>query len=70
MFSFQSNCLSYVWAKFKNVDDISTLSYIESGLGYSRREDEDILRENDMLMGEISRKEKELEKAKSYIKKY
>jgi len=63
-------CLSHVWAKFKNVDDISTLSYIKSGLGYSRREDEDILRENDMLMDEISRKEKELEKAKSYIKKY
>lgn len=61
-----NECLSHVWAKVKNVDDISTLSYVESGLGYSRREDEDILRENDMLMDEISRKEKELEKAKSY----
>lgn len=62
-------CLSRVWEKFKNMDDDTTLSYIESGSGYSRKNLGEILTEDDMLMDEISRKEEELENAKSYIKK-
>lgn len=62
-------CLSRVWEKFKNIDDDTTLAYIENGSGYSRRELGEILTEADMLMDEISRKEEELENAKSYIKK-
>lgn len=63
-------CLSLVWEKFKNVDDATILSYVESGYGYSRREEGEKLTESDMLMDEISRKEKELERAKTYIKKF
>ena len=62
-------CLSRVWEKFKNIDDVTILSYIESGYGYSKREVGEILTDVDMLIDEISRKEKELENAKSYIKK-
>lgn len=62
-------CLSYVWEKFKNMDEDTTLSYIESGSCYSRKELGEILTKTDMLMDEISRREEELENAKSYIKK-
>ena len=62
-------CLSRVWEKFKNMDDGTILSYIESGCRYSKREIGEILTDVDMLIDEISRKEKELENAKSYIKK-
>lgn len=62
-------CLSCVWEKFKNMDEDTTLSYIESGNCYSRKELGEILTEADMLMDEISRREEELEVAKSYIKK-
>lgn len=62
-------CLSCVWEKFKNTDKDTTLSYIESGNRYSRKELGEILTEADMLMDKISRREEELEVAKSYIKK-
>ena len=62
-------CLSRVWEKFKNMDDATILSYVESGCGYSERDVGEILTDVDMLIDEISRKEEELENAKSYIKK-
>ena len=61
--------LSRIWEKYKNIDEDTILSYIESGYGYSRREDGEALTEADILMDQISRKEKELEKAKSYLRK-
>ena len=63
-------CLSSIWEKFKDIDDATILSYIERGYSYSRREEGEILTKSDMLMDEIIRKERELEKAKSYIKKF
>lgn len=62
-------CLCHMWKKFKNIDDDIILLYIEEGNSYSRKKIGEILTETDMLLDEISRKEKELENAKKYIKK-
>ena len=64
-----NDCLIRVWENYKNISDIEILSYIESGSGYARREIGDALTESDMLIDIISRKEEELENAKSYLKK-
>jgi len=62
-------CLSHIWEKFENIDDVTILSYIESGRGYSKKEVDTTISEREMLMDEISRQEEKLEKAKSYTKK-
>ena len=60
--------LLHIWEKFKNIDDSTIMSYIESGSNYSKKEMDRTISEREMLMDEIDRQEKTLEKAKVYTK--
>lgn len=64
-----NECLSRIWETFKNVDDITILSYIENGKSYSKKEVDRTLTEREILVDEISRQEEKLERAKTYTKK-
>ena len=60
--------LLHIWEKFKNIDDATIISYIGSGSNYSKKEMDRTISEREMLMDEIDRQEKTLEKAKVYTK--
>lgn len=62
-------CLIRIWGVFKNKSDYDILSYIEDGNEYSKKNNEEQLNDIDILNDILTRKEKELENAKSYIKK-
>lgn len=62
-------CLIHIWGVFKNKSEYEMLSYIENGNEYSKKNNEEQLNDIDILKDILFRKEKELENAKSYIKK-
>ena len=62
-------CLTYVWEKFKNIPTVEVLSYLADGKQYSRRKPGFVLSELDALNDIITKKENELEVAKSNVKK-
>ena len=62
-------CLIHIWEKYKNKSDYDILSYIEDGTEYSKKNNEEQLSDIDILNDILTRKEKELENARSYIKK-
>lgn len=62
-------CLNYIWEKYKNKDEYDILSYIEDGNEYSKKNNEEQIKDIDILYDIISIKEEESEEARSYIKK-
>lgn len=64
-----NECLTFVWEKFKNIPTVEVLSYLADGKQYSRRKPGFVLSELDALNDIITKRENELEVAKSNVKK-
>jgi len=62
-------CLMYVWEEYKNIPTVEVLSYLNDGKQYSRRKPGFVIDELDSLNDIITKKENELEVAKSNVKK-
>lgn len=64
-----NECLNYIWEKYKNKSENDILLYLENGDRYNKKKTGCVIDKCDILNDIIEIKEKELEQARSYVRK-